>query len=216
MTYLIDIATDLIESVITLLVILDPIGVMPFFQGLTASATADQKKAIAKRAIIVASAVLLVFAYLGNAILTTLHVTVNSVMIAGGLFLLVFAVRDVMSHESALRNGGQAGPLSAEAADSIAVFPIAIPLLAGPGAIATVIVLNDPRYGAAKGITDFSTALAILIACIIVWLLFAVGNRLTRIVKPSAMMVIGKVMNILTGAIGVSYIVAGIVAILGH
>jgi len=216
MTYLIDLATDLIESVITLLVIVDPIGVMPLFQGLTANATTHQKKSIAKRAILVTSAVLLVFAYLGNAILTTLHVTVNAIMIAGGLFLLVFAVRDVMSHESAFRSGGQAGPLSAEAADSIAVFPIAIPLLAGPGAIATVILLNDPRYGSAKGITDFSTALAILIVCVIVWSLLAASNRLTKLVKPSAMMVIGKVMNILTGAIGVSYIVAGIVATLSH
>jgi multiple antibiotic resistance protein len=96
------------------------------------------------------------------------------------------------------------------------VFPIAIPLLAGPGAIATVIVLNDPRYGVAKGITDISPALAILTACIIVWLLFTVSNRLTRIVKPSAMLVIGKVMDILMGAIGVSFIVGGIMTILGH
>jgi small neutral amino acid transporter SnatA (MarC family) len=63
---------------------------------------------------------------------------------------------------------------------------------------------------------DISTALAILTACIIVWLLFTVSNRLTRIVKPSAMLVIGKVMDILMGAIGVSFIVGGIMAILGH
>lgn len=216
MTYLIDFATDLIESLITLLVILNPIGAIPFFQSLTATATPDQKKMIAKRAALVASVVLLVFAYVGDAILAALHMTLNSVMIAGGIFLLVFAVKDATSHESASRNGGQAGPLSAEAADSIAVFPIAIPLLAGPGAIATVIVLNDPRYGVAKGITDISPALAILTACIIVWLLFTVSNRLTRIVKPSAMLVIGKVMDILMGAIGVSFIVGGIMAILGH
>jgi multiple antibiotic resistance protein len=189
---------------------------MPFFQSLTATATPDQKKMIAKRAALVASVVLLVFAYVGDAILAALHMTLNSVMIAGGIFLLVFAVKDATSHESVSRNGGQAGPLSAEAADSIAVFPIAIPLLAGPGAIATVIVLNDPRYGAANGITDISTTLAILTACIIVWLLFTVSNRLTRIVKPSAMLVIGKVMDILMGAIGVSFIVGGIMAILGH
>jgi len=216
MTYLIDLATDLVGSLITLLVILDPIGAMPFFQSLTATATPDQRKKTAKRATLVAFVVLLVFAYLGDAILTALHITLNSVMIAGGIFLLVFAVKDATSHESAPRNGGQAGPLSAETADSVAVFPIAIPLLAGPGAIATVIVLNDPRYGSAKGIADISTALAILIACAIVWLLFTVSNRLTRIVKPSAMLVVGKVMDILMGAIGVSFIVGGIMAILGH
>lgn len=214
MAYPVDIARDLIESAITLLVILNPIGAISFFQSLTATATPDQKKIVAKRAIVVTSLVLLLFAYLGDAILAALHITLNSVMIAGGIFILVFAVKDAASHESKAKSSECASSLSTEEASSIAVFPIAIPLLAGPGAIATVILLNDPRYGVAKGITDISTALAILIDCIIVWLLFAACNRLTRIVKPSAMLIIGKVMDILMGAIGVSFIVGGITTIL--
>jgi multiple antibiotic resistance protein len=214
--YPVDVARDLTESVITLLVILDPIQAVAFFQGLTARATLDQKKMIAKRASLVTFLVLLIFAYLGDAILVALHITLDSIMIAGGTFLLVFSIRDAAAQGSEARGLKRASSLSTEAASSIAVFPLAIPLLAGPGAIATAIILNDPSYGVAKGITDISTALAISISCIIVWSLLAFSNKLAKVLRPSVMMIIGKVMLILTGAIGVSFIVNGITAILSR
>ena len=212
MEYLVIVAQDLIESLITLLVILNPIKAIPFFLSLTAKATLDQRKMIAKRTALVTFLVLLVFAYFGDLILAALHITLYSVMIAGGIFLLVFAIMDVSRAEGPKRRGS----LSTEEANSIAAFPLATPLLAGPGAIATVIVLNNPDYGMAKGLTDFSTALAILFSCIIVWLLFTISTKLTRILKPSVMMIIGKVMLILMGAVGVSFIVRGITAILSR
>ncbi len=100
-------------------------------------------------------------------------------------------------------------------ADRIAVFPLAVPLLAGPGAIRTVLVLNNPGYGAAKGIVDFSTGLAILIDCAVAWLLFSLSSRLIQILKPFVLIAVGKVMNILMGAIGVSLIVRGGIAVFG-
>jgi multiple antibiotic resistance protein len=210
---------DLVESLITLFVIINPIGAIPFFQGLTAGATSGQRRIIARKAALVTIAVLLVFAYLGNAILGVLHITLNYVMIAGGVFILVFAVKDVASsgyQSEASPLGKKRGrALPSALADSIAVFPIAIPLLAGPGAIATVMVLNHPDYGAARGFADFSSGLAILVDCIIVWLLFGLSNRLIRILKPSVMMITGKVMDILMGAIGISFLIRGAVAIFG-
>jgi len=216
MEYLASVAQDLVESMITLLVILNPAKATPFFCSLTAKATLDQRKRIAKRTALVTSIILLVFAYFGDLILVALHITLDSVMIAGGIFLLVFAIRDVTNHESGTRGSKKPSSLSTEEANNIAVFPLATLLLAGPGAIATVIVLNNPSYGVAKGLTDFSTPLAILFSCVIVWLLFTIGTKLTKIVKPSVMMVISKVMLILMGAVGVSFIVRGITAILSH
>jgi len=209
-SYPADVARDLVESVITLLVILNPIPAVVFFQTLAAKATQDQKRMIAKRATLTTFLVLLTFAYVGDAILAALRITLASIMVAGGIFILVFAVRGVTDQ------GSEAGSLSAESLDSIAVFPLAIPLLAGPGAIATVIVLNNPEYGVAKGVADPSTAIAIVISCIIVWSLFVFSTKLTEVLKPSVMMIIGKVMLILMGAIGISFIVNGIAAIFTH
>ncbi len=211
----IDFVHDLVESLITLFVILNPIGAIPFFQSLTAGAILKQKEMVAKRAVLVVFTVLLIFAYLGDAILDLLHITLNYIMIAGGIFILVFALKDAASGLTRNELKDEAGNLPSTVADRIAVFPIAIPLLAGPGAIGTVILLNHPLYGAAKGITDFSTALAILVDCVIVWILLSLSNRLARILKPSILMAVGKVMDILMGAIGVSFLIKGIAAIFG-
>jgi len=211
---------DFTQSLITIFVILDPIGAIPFFQGLTAGATSRQRGMIARKTVIVTIVVLLIFAYLGDAILGALHITLDSVMIAGGVFILVFAVKDVASSQSPSANTsrtkkGEMGGLPKEVADSIAAFPLAIPLLAGPGTIATVMVLNNPDYGAATGLGDFSTALAIVVDCLIVLLLFGLSSRLMRILKPSVMVITGKVMDILMGAIGISFIIRGAVGIFG-
>jgi multiple antibiotic resistance protein len=216
MEYLVSVAQDFVESLITLLVILNPIKAAPFFCSITARASLDERKRVAKRTAIVTCLILLVFAYFGDLILAVLHITLDSVMIAQGIFLLVLAIKNVTSHESGAGVPRKTGSLSREEVNNIAVFPLATPLLAGPGAIATVIVLNNPDYGVAKGLTDFSTPFAILISCIIVWLLFTISIKLTKIVKPSVMMVTGQVLVILTGAVGVSFIVRGITAILSH
>jgi len=211
---------DFLQSLITLFVILNPLGAIPFFESLTAGGTQEQRVRVAGRAVTIAVAVLLVFAYLGDIILGALSITLNYVMIAGGVFLVVFAVKDVVSSEhqsvaQSLAKKRKASALSSEVADSVAVFPLAIPLLAGPGAIATVMVLNNPDYGAATGWWDISTALAILVDCAIVWLLFRLSSRVVRVLKPSAMMITGKVMDILMGAIGISFLIRGAVAIFG-
>ena len=219
MSFFTGILQDFTQSLITIFVILDPIGAIPFFQGLTAGATSRQRGMIARKTVIVTIVVLLIFAYLGDAILGALHITLDSVMIAGGVFILVFAVKDVASSQSPSANTSttkkRESALPREVADSIAAFPLAIPLLAGPGTIATVMVLNNPDYGAATGLGDFSTALAIVVDCLIVLLLFGLSSRLMRILKPSVMVITAKVMDILMGAIGVSFIIRGAVGIFG-
>jgi multiple antibiotic resistance protein len=214
-----DFLQDFGQALVTLFIILNPLGVIPFFQGLTAEATPEQKAMIARKTALIAAIILLVFAYLGDIILIALQITLNYVMVAGGIFILVFAVKDVVSSEAqnvALSlSKKKATPLRGADADGIAVFPLAIPLLAGPGAIATVMVLNEPQYGALKGWTDFSEAAAVVIDCIIVWLLFRLSNKLTKVVKPSVMVITAKVMDILMGAIGISFLIRGAVGIFG-
>jgi multiple antibiotic resistance protein len=217
LSFLTGLLQDLSESLITLFVILNPLGVIPFFQGLTAEATPQQKAAVARKTIMIAIVVLLVFAYLGDIILGALHITLGSVMIAGGVFILVFAVKDIASTQAqtAAKSGKNGKALPTTVDDTIAVFPLAIPLLAGPGAIATVMVLNNPQYGAATGWWDVSTAVAIVFDCVIIWLLLSLSSKLMKVLKPSVMVITAKVMDILMGAIGISFLIRGAVGIFG-
>lgn len=210
---------DFVEAVIKLFVIMNPIGNMPLFQSLIANATSEQKEAVAKKAAFVSFIVLLVFSYLGDTILEVLGIRLSYVMIAGGAFIFVFAVKATVSwprtEETPTKNKKAAAPIPQSAVDHVAVFPIAVPLLAGPGAIATVMILNHPQYGVIQGLTDLSTGLAILADCVIVWVLFVLGNKLVQVVKPFTMTVIGKLMDILIGAIGISFLMKGITATFG-
>ena len=205
---------DTFESTIILFIVLHPFASIPFFQGLTAGATELQRRAIAKKSAIVVFIILIVFADLGDAILTVLHITLNYLMIAGGIFIIVFAVHDVTTgeYEAKAKSSTRSVGLPKTVADRIAVVPIAIPLLAGPGAIATVMVLNDFEYASSF---NFSTAVAVLINSLATWLLLSLSSRLTRVINPSVFIVVGKVMDILIGAIGVSYLVRGAGGIFG-
>jgi len=209
---------DILQSTITLFVVLHPFAAIPFFQGLTSGATESQKGTIAKKSAIIVFILLIVFAYLGDAILMVLHITLNYVMIAGGIFIIVFAVQDVAADDYEVKTKSfkknTVGMPEAVAA-RIAVVPIAIPLLAGPGAIATVMVLNEFGYATYRSPFDFTTALAVIINSLATWLLLSLSSKLTRVVKPSILMVLGKVMDILMGAIGVSYLVKGAGGIFG-
>jgi len=213
------VATDFVEAVVKLFVIMNPIGNMPLFQCLIADATSEQKRTVAKKAAFASFVVLLLFAYLGDTILEVLGIRLSHVMIAGGAFIFAFAVKSTISwpqtETAEAENRKAAAPMRNASVDRIAVFPIAVPLLAGPGAIATVMILNHPQYGAIQGLTDLSTSFAILVDCIIVWALFVVGNRLVQIVKPFTMTIIGKLMDILIGAIGIAFLITGIVTTFG-
>jgi len=76
-------------------------------------------------------------------------------------------------------------------------------------------ILNHPQYGVTQGLADLSTGFAILVDCIIVWVLFVPGNKLVQVVKPFAMTIIGKLMDILIGAIGIAFLITGMAATFG-
>ena len=174
---------------------------------------------MAKKAAFVSFVVLLVSAYLGDTILEVLGIRLSYVMIAGGAFIFAFAVKSTVSwtqtEATATENRKTVAPISSAGVDRIAIFPIAVPLLAGPGAIATVMILNHPQYGVTQGLADLSTGFAILVDCIIVWVLFVPGNKLVQVVKPFAMTIIGKLMDILIGAIGIAFLITGMAATFG-
>jgi multiple antibiotic resistance protein len=201
----------LITNIITLFVVVNPIAVIPFFQGLTAAGTDEQRKAIVKRASVVVVVILLFFASLGDLVLTILGITLHYIMIAGGIYILVFAVKNALGgggdQASQSRGSGKnAHGLPKAVAERIAIVPIGTPLLAGPGSIATAMILNDDPTGVT------TTVIAILVNALLAWLILRLSSKLVRVVSPSVLMVLGTVMNILMAAIGVAFLLKGISA----
>jgi multiple antibiotic resistance protein len=197
-------------GIVTLFVILDPIGVLPFFHALTTSATPEQRKKIAKRSVKIAMALLLIFAYLGNVILLLLGITLYDFQVAGGVLLLVFALRDALSNEPLGASEASVASSSSLVAtlDRIAVIPLATPLLAGPGSLTTVILLANSNPATHLGL--LIAGVAIVVDCALAWVALTRSEKLNKIIGPSGLMIIGKVMDILMAAIAVSYLVRGV------
>src|SRR5213082_4233658 len=167
------------ESFITLLVIMDPLGSAPIFISLTAGRSPGARRRAALEAAGAAGGLVVVFALFGRLILDYLHVSVESLEIAGGMLLLLVALQ-------MLRGEEMAQPESA----NIALVPLATPLLAGPGAIAAVMVLTR-RYEDAPG--RFGVLLVIAAAVVAVALGLMLADQIARLLRPSVIQLFTRV-----------------------
>ncbi|MEF2550139.1 MarC family protein [Aurantimonas sp. A2-1-M11] len=196
----------LLSGFVTLFVIIDPLGLVPLFLAVTPGLDAPERRRIALRACVIAFAILAVFALFGLAILQTLGISLGAFRVAGGLFLfwigfeLVFEKRKERHERSA--NRAVDDP---EAAD-VAAFPLAIPLIAGPGAISAVILLSGslPSLGGqAALVAVIFTALAVNFAFL------ALAHRVDRFLGVTGRAVISRLLGVLLAALAVQFVADG-------
>jgi len=132
-----------ISAFITLFVVIDPPGCAPIYAGLTKEASNAQARNMALRATVIAAVILTIFAFFGEALLGALHIELDSFRIAGGLMLFWIAFEMVFEKRTQRRNE-RADKVSADPEiEDVSVFPMAMPMLAGPGAIAAVMLLMN-------------------------------------------------------------------------
>jgi multiple antibiotic resistance protein len=183
---------------VTLTVIMDPVGVAPIFIACTAGLTSKARQQAAIRAVLAAGGLIIGFALFGGAVLNYLDVSVDSLSIAGGLLLLLVALEMLR---------GMDYPDESAAAEDVALVPIATPLLAGPGAIATVIVLTRRHH-------DFggkaSVLIGILAALVVVGLGMLAAERLGRVLPEALIHFLTRVFGLLLSAIAVQLVVNGV------
>ena len=191
---LLSILPDLIKSFISLFVVVDPFGNIPIFIGLTEKIDGEKRKKIFNTATVTSFILLLAFALVGKEILNIFGITLESFMIAGGILLLIIAIRLLVVGE------WEEHDLSPE---SIGVVPIAVPLLAGPGAITTTII-NLQSHGIL--ITIFS----VIFVFIIVWLTLRFIEPIYKVLGKNGSVVIARVMALLIAAIAIQYIIEGL------
>ena len=187
------------ETFVTLFVITDPIGNAPIFVAITRNLTPRQRQRAALRAVLAAGALILGFAVFGEVVLRYLHVSLGSLSIAGGLLLMLVALE--MLRGSDFPGGGQDEP------EDIALVPLATPLVAGPGAIATAIVLwrSHSSFG---GHIAVLAAIVLAVACVGIALI--VAERVTRATSPAVLSFLTRVFGLLLSAIAVQLVVDGV------
>lgn len=181
------------EAFITLVVIMDPLGSAPIFISLTAGLTRGARRRAAFLAAGAAGGLIVVFALFGRLILDYLHVSVESLTIAGGLLLLLVALQ-------MLRGEDIAEPDTA----NIALVPLATPLLAGPGAIAAVMVLTR-RYEDPPGM--IGVLVGVVAAAVVVAVGLMLADRIARLAPPSVIQLLTRVLGLLLAAIAIQFIV---------
>jgi multiple antibiotic resistance protein len=184
------------ETFVTLLVIMDPVGAAPIFIAMTRQLTPAQRQRAALRATAAAAGLVIGFALIGRALFDYLEVSVESLSIAGGLLLLLVALEMLRGMDEPSEDSGD-----------VALVPLATPLVAGPGAIATVIVLSERNPEAAGRVGVIG---GIVLALLAVGLTLLVAERVGRALPASLISFLTRVFGLLLSAIAVQLVVDGV------
>jgi multiple antibiotic resistance protein len=185
---------NFLKAFIPLFVAIDPIGLAAVFLALGAGVPAARKKQIATQATWTGGAVALLFLFLGQTIFTALGITPSDFQVAGGLILFILAARDLVQ---------SAAEEPTKLAHDFGVVPLGMPLIAGPASITTLIVLAD-TLGVAV------TFGALVVNLVIVVLTFAFSETIGRIIQPTGMRAISKIVSMLLAAIAINMIRQGL------
>ena len=198
----------LIESILLLFIAVNPISLVPIFAGLTSGLTKQQVKTIYIRASIVSLIVLSIFWLFGNAILDTMNISMDSFRIIGGMFLVVIAFKMVFGQRQLERQNTADTAIDDETIKSIAIFPLSIPLIAGPGAMATSLLLSKESYlSIADAVVSYLPIfIVVLIAALAMWLSAKLSSRL----GPTVVTVVEKILGLLLGALAIEFVIEGI------
>ena len=194
--------TALISAFFTLFVVIDPIGLAPMFLALTKGMEPAARRAVALRAVLIAAAILTLFALFGEAVLGFMGISMPAFRIAGGA-LLFFTAFDMLFERRTKRRKGQA-----RAENDPSVFPLATPLIAGPGAIATMILLTGSAGGDWLVIGATLAVMAAVLAAVLG--AFFIGASVERFLGETGINVITRLLGMLLAALAVQFVLDGL------
>jgi multiple antibiotic resistance protein len=196
-----------LSAFVTLFVVIDPPGCAPIYAGLTKGATPQQARSMALRATAIASIILLIFALFGQELLAALHIELNSFRIAGGLMLFFIAFDMVFEKRTQRREERAEKIAQTPEIEDVSVFPMAMPMLAGPGAIAAIMLLMNEAEGLAQSLEVLGALAAVLI--ITAAALVAAGP-LIRLLGDKVEAVITRLLGVLLAALAAQYVIDGL------
>jgi multiple antibiotic resistance protein len=199
-----------LTAFISLFVTLDPIGNVPIFLTITPHNSEAERAAMVTRAVLVVFGVLVLFALCGNLIFRLFGVTIEAFRIVAGLLLLKIAFDMMEAKPARVRHTPEEDAEGAQRHD-VAIIPLAIPLLSGPGSISNVIALTGQATKSPKVLTAFSLLLlAIALNALIAFVSLRSATAITRLLKESGMRILTRVMGLILAAIAVQFVLTGI------
>ena len=200
--------------VVSVFAIVDPVGTLPFFVALTEGLPPEDRQVVLRRSVVVLGAVLALFALLGRFLFAVFGFTLGAFEIAGGILLFLVAF-DMLQGEVTRT---KFNPLDREEAvqrrDEIAVVPLGIPLLAGPGAISTVMIYEGSASGNPWLLV--ATFVAILITAGATFVVFRLGQPILRRLGRTGVMAMTRVLGLILAALGVQFVLDGVASVLPH
>jgi len=193
--------------------VIDPLANLPIFLTITTGDSLEQRQRIARRAAFAAWIMLCTFAVAGGLIFQAFGISLGAFKIAGGIMLLLMSIDMMRANTSPTRTTLEEQDES-RARDDIAIFPVATPMLAGPGAIATVMVLMSRAEW--RPAATASVFVAITITCIVSWLLMRYAARAERLIPKTILRAFERVMGLLLAAVAVEFVAGGVRDLIAH
>ena len=201
----------LINAFITLLVTIDPPGLAPIFLALTAGMAPSQRRSVAARATLIGFAVLVGFAFAGAALLQVLGITLHAFRVAGGLLLFYIAFEMVFERRQQRHEKTSERAITKDQIANIAAFPLAVPLIAGPGAISAAILLSTEMGKTAIGMASLLGMLALVI--LLVAIAFFAAEKIDKYLGETGRTILTRLLGVLLAALSVQFVADGIFAL---
>ncbi|MDQ3911080.1 MAG: MarC family protein [Actinomycetota bacterium] len=200
------VADFVFNSFVTLIVVVDPLGLAPIFAALTQGYSEKRRREAAIRGTILGAVILFVFALVGDGLLGALSIGLPAFRTAGGILLFLLALDMIFGRPGGLRSRTVREQEEDEYNRDISVFPVAIPLLAGPGSITTVLL-----YTGGAGLSQIAVLLAVLLVVLLLTLLsLLLASRIMRLFGETGADVLSRVLGVLLAALAVQFAIDGI------
>ena len=190
-------------------VVVEPVSLIPLFTGLTVGATRQYKRRMALKAVSVSAVILLAFALGGAAFLQLMGISLEAFRIFGGLLLFLLALEMVFARESGTRTSSSEAAESRRRAD-ISVFPLAFPFIAGPGALATILLWFGPLHLAGQAALFGTLLAAVALVLAIALALMLLADPLMRVIGVTGANVAGRLLGVVLGALAVQFVLDGL------
>ncbi len=200
-----------LSAFVTLFVVIDPPGCAPIYAGLSAGASRQQAVAMAVRACVIAAIILLVFALFGEQLLGALHIELNSFRIAGGIMLFFIAMDMVFEKRTERREKRAEELRGTPEVEDVSVFPMAMPMIAGPGSIATIMLLTARAQGTEQTLVILGAMLAVVLLTLVALIAAA---PLMKLLGKHVEAVITRLLGVLLAALAAQYVVDGLKTVL--
>jgi multiple antibiotic resistance protein len=201
-----------LSAFVTLFVVIDPPGCAPIYAGLVSGASQRQASVMAARACAISAAILVVFALFGEQLLGALHIELDSFRIAGGIMLFLIALDMVFEKRTQRREERAEKVKATPEVEDVSVFPMAMPMIAGPGSIATIMLLMSRAHGTEQTLVILAALGAVLLLTLIA---LVAARPLLKLLGARVEAVITRLLGVLLAALAAQYVIDGVRAAIG-